>query len=569
MALVYSYIRFSSKEQAKGGSLNRQTEMGDEWIKKNNHTKAESYHDLSCSAFKGKNKHKGALKAFLNDVEKGKIKKGSILLVEHVDRMSRQGVMEAFPVWLEILNTGIKIAVLKPTPTIYSKPKNETDAFIGLLLPLVYFHLAHIESKTKSDRIKREWVKKRKNTIENGVPLSKRCPSWLEWDSPSNSFKINPIGEKAIKHIFERTVDGIGQRSITIELAQSFTPIGTSEEWNSSFIQKVLDDRAVLGELQMFSFNDKDERIPQGDPIKDYYPRLISDELWYKAQQSKANRKRHKGPNGNFVNLFTGLIYNGHDKTKCHIQSTRAKRKNGNIYIQRRLVSDGHKKRLKGSSKITCNYKDLESAILYFLKELKTSDLIPEVDKDFSILEEREDELLAVGYRLTELQKKIEDIDSDNLDTILKAASNLEYKKKKLLQDVERLKIDFSSSEEDNLINAQNLLDFHNQAEGNEQHEMRLKLRALMPNVIKDIWIVPFRLPKRKTLTFVQVNLMNGRFRQMMMTANNVTAYPDSIPKTKNDYRNGVQSTKEFVEFLIKKSEERNTSVENFLIQLF
>ena len=53
MALVYSYIRFSSKKQAKGDSLRRQTE-GEEWIEKNGHTKASlTLHDLGVSAFRG------------------------------------------------------------------------------------------------------------------------------------------------------------------------------------------------------------------------------------------------------------------------------------------------------------------------------------------------------------------------------------------------------------------------------------------------------------------------------------------------------------------------------------
>ena len=40
MALVYSYIRFSTKKQADGDSKRRQIEMGEEWIARTGHTAA-------------------------------------------------------------------------------------------------------------------------------------------------------------------------------------------------------------------------------------------------------------------------------------------------------------------------------------------------------------------------------------------------------------------------------------------------------------------------------------------------------------------------------------------------
>ena len=52
----------------------------------------ESLRDIGVSAFKGKNAIKGALKKFIELVEAGRIEKGSILILESLDRLSRQQV---------------------------------------------------------------------------------------------------------------------------------------------------------------------------------------------------------------------------------------------------------------------------------------------------------------------------------------------------------------------------------------------------------------------------------------------------------------------------------------------
>ncbi|WP_341707630.1 recombinase family protein [Halopseudomonas sp.] len=84
---AYSYIRFSSLEQAKGDSFRRQTEGIRNYCTKNGldlATSAEyTFFDKGKSAYKadhvGEN---GQLKRFIDLVESGHIKKGSYLIVE-------------------------------------------------------------------------------------------------------------------------------------------------------------------------------------------------------------------------------------------------------------------------------------------------------------------------------------------------------------------------------------------------------------------------------------------------------------------------------------------------------
>jgi DNA invertase Pin-like site-specific DNA recombinase len=95
MATVYSYVRFSSKRQEQGDSLRRQKALGDAWLARRpehhlDHTLR--LRDLGVSAFRGKNldKDKGDLGKFLVLVQEGRIAKGSIFMLENLDRFSRR-----------------------------------------------------------------------------------------------------------------------------------------------------------------------------------------------------------------------------------------------------------------------------------------------------------------------------------------------------------------------------------------------------------------------------------------------------------------------------------------------
>ncbi|MFL5329165.1 MAG: recombinase family protein [Gemmataceae bacterium] len=307
--LVYSYIRFSSKQQADGDSKRRQREDGDKWIKRNAFTKANlSFEDLGCSAFRGKNKHSGALSRFLLEIKEGRIQRGSILLVEALDRLSRQGVAEAQALFLQILSAGVKIAVLKPSETIYSQ--ESVNDLTGLLLPLVHFHLAYVESKHKSNRTGGFWEGRRAEVASGKVArFDRRKPVWVDWTT-EGGFILNKWAT-AIRFIYEKTVEGTGQREMARLLNEKFP----GRNWNSSMVHFVLGHRQVLGERQPFKFNEDGDRIPVGEPIKGYYPPVLAtkdgkpdEALWLRAQHAKKINLKAKGPNADFVSLTKGLV---------------------------------------------------------------------------------------------------------------------------------------------------------------------------------------------------------------------------------------------------------------------
>ena len=79
--VAYSYVRFSSAQQAEGDSLRRQTEKAEAYCKRKGWTldAALTLRDLGVSAFRGKNALVGNLGTFLQAVKRGTVLPGSAL----------------------------------------------------------------------------------------------------------------------------------------------------------------------------------------------------------------------------------------------------------------------------------------------------------------------------------------------------------------------------------------------------------------------------------------------------------------------------------------------------------
>jgi DNA invertase Pin-like site-specific DNA recombinase len=101
---AFSYIRMSTDAQLKGDSHRRQLETSDKYIADNGLELIERLSDLGVSAFRGANVEYGALGRFLQAVREGKVEAGSYLIVEALDRISRQPTRIALQLFLELMN---------------------------------------------------------------------------------------------------------------------------------------------------------------------------------------------------------------------------------------------------------------------------------------------------------------------------------------------------------------------------------------------------------------------------------------------------------------------------------
>lgn len=345
MPKVYSYIRFSTPEQARGDSLRRQLADAEEWCAARGLVLDESLKDLGISAYKGSNAEVGSgLGKFLELVEAGKVGQNSILIVESLDRLSRENVLVALPRFLDLLNAGIRIVTLTDKQEYSAKEIEEN--WNPLIVSLAVMARAHEESRVKGIRVAKAWANKRELARQGTHKLTRRAPGWLEL--VSGEFIVIEDRANVVCRIFQQTIEGYGRRTIAASLNQEGIPAFRGKNgWHASSIAKILSSRAVFGEFQpgMGSNSARNHR-PVGEPIKDYFPVVVDEKTFWRAQGAIAGRrcndvednktvKRGKGGRRGYevAHLLIGLGKCSKCKSPMHIIN-KGKPPKGAIYLE-------------------------------------------------------------------------------------------------------------------------------------------------------------------------------------------------------------------------------------------
>jgi len=291
---AYSYIRFSSPEQARGDSGRRQLEAAKAYALKHDLDFAErgdyTFLDSGLSAFKGRHlDDESQLKRFLDLVEEGAVTRGSFLLIESLDRLSREKVSRALPRFMDLLNKGIVVVTLADEK-VYTEDFNELD----LIISIVHMSRAHNESSLKSERVTAAWRQKQHQAREFKRPLGKACPYWLKIENGA----YEPVAERVavVEKIFELAIAGYGAAKIVRLLNNEKIPVFGSPKrnktgaWSGTSVKRILSNRAVLGEYQPTELV-QGKRVASGEPIDEFYPKVISDSSFSLAQAARHQRR--------------------------------------------------------------------------------------------------------------------------------------------------------------------------------------------------------------------------------------------------------------------------------------
>lgn len=282
MARAYSYVRFSTPEQARGDSLRRQLELSAAYAEKRGLILDDTLtlRDEGLSGFTGENRKKGALALFLRAVESKLVKPGSFLLVESLDRLSRDTLSEQMTLFMTLVNADITIVTLIDQQ-VYSKESINSD-FTKLMVSLVSMMRAHEESLVKSKRLKAAWEKKRRDIPTK--KLSAVCPAWLELTEDRSRFRVLEDRAAIVRRIYQMNISGIGQMQIARTLnVEGVSSWGGENGWHPSYIQRILQTRSVLGEFQPLKKSPSGKPVPAGDPISDYFPCIVDIATWQRA----------------------------------------------------------------------------------------------------------------------------------------------------------------------------------------------------------------------------------------------------------------------------------------------
>jgi DNA invertase Pin-like site-specific DNA recombinase len=314
---AFSYLRFSTPEQMKGDSFRRQTAAAEQYAARQGLLLDTSltFQDLGVSAYRGRNAEAGRLADFKQAVDDGLVPQGSFLLVESLDRISRQAARRALRVLEEIVDSGVTVVTLNDG-RLYDRHTLDNDP-MALMIVILTFVRANEESATKGRRLKAAWEGKRIKAADK--PLTSRIPAWLELDKAAGAFRLIPERAAVVRRIFDMLTAGVGQHAIAETFNREGVPTfgdpGTkrkAEMWHRSYIAKIAGSLAVIGTLvphETDHSTGKKVRKPL-QPLPGYYPAVVDPETFQavQAQRSTGRAPIARGAGAAAIqSIFAGL----------------------------------------------------------------------------------------------------------------------------------------------------------------------------------------------------------------------------------------------------------------------
>lgn len=264
-----------------------------------------TYKDLGLSAYHGDHATRGEFSEFMMAVESGYIEYGTVLLVESLDRLSREKIGEATERLKSILKAGVDVVTLCDH-THYTK--DSLDDPYSLIKAILIAQRANEESEIKSRRIKSAWKKKREEAEVSGKIITRSCPRWLKINQTGDGFELIPEYAKTIKEIFNLRLKGASFNGIVKILNDKKvkTMKGEIGVWNPSTIEILLENKALIG-VNVPSYR----TITSGaKEIIDYFPRVISDKIFYAAKDFRRpsfGKDKHTD-NPYLINIFRSVM---------------------------------------------------------------------------------------------------------------------------------------------------------------------------------------------------------------------------------------------------------------------
>lgn len=318
MRKAYSYIRWSSGQQKHGVSLQRQTEdpLVLEFIKNHKLTVVETMIDRGVSGFKGKNfSNEKALGKFVEQIRQGRIERGSVLILESMDRFGRDVITSMIKRFIEIVEAGVSIGVVSMDVIIDLDTMNNNPMVWNFVSGEI--QRARAESKRKSTFST--------NNVFNKIQAAKAgklvyfgglSPSWIKGiknkagerivkmtaDKDGVQWIVDDKKVKIVQRMYRLYLEGKASTGIAKQFneenVRTLKGVGI---WENTTVKRLLKSKSVMGNCSVNDFQSEN-----------YYPEIISKNDFYKVQARMEQNKSNRGgsPHGHVPNIFKGI-------TKC------------------------------------------------------------------------------------------------------------------------------------------------------------------------------------------------------------------------------------------------------------
>ncbi len=507
--VAFSYARFSDPSQGAGHSLERQQAYAPEFCKEFGCRldATLSFTDEGKSAFHGRHiTEGGGLSRFLACIEAGRVKPNDILIVENLDRMSRLPLESAEDLLRAILTKGVRIHTRSPWAIYDRATLNDPMQRMGMIFE---FTRSHRESRYKQERLSHRWIQNREK-IRKGTYHLALCPGWLmpKRDESGKVVGYDVIQQHAatVQRIFRLSIEGAGLDGVAKELNRSKTPtFGRGKAWGRSSVDKVLNNRSVLGEHQPHSsvaLDGKDfrstARVATGEPVADYFPRIIDDKTFERAALAIQKRRVHRTGAGERTasNLFSGLLWDARTGAKLHIADKG--------YGHQLVSADAIKGLAEG---VFVPYKIVERGFVAFVDRMPLDMVAPKsnggLDKEIRDLRK---DIESLELQVDKIRAKLRNNTTDVLlDLLVDRDAELKGKRH-ALENLERQTGTAATMAAKTSID---VLKMMGSAKGEDLVRLRQRLRNELRYWLKRVTVLPLRLAGIKA-AIVTAELANG-----------------------------------------------------------
>ena len=303
MPKAYAYVRWSTAEQggADRDSHTRQTSPLEAFTTATGVPVVETVIDKGVSAFRGANARIGQLKGLLDRVESGEIEKGDYIIVESIDRLTRQKLNDSLDLIQSILKKGIRLhTVIDQKTYSHDDPSRDLET---LLMVGVIAKRAHEESDTKSKRLKSSWLKKR-DAAETTI-IRKQCPYGFRYDEQTQTFTIVEDEAQEIRHIFDLLKHmGILE---SIKRVNQYS----KRRWTRKHIDELIKTKSPIGVLCLNRRKENGYGRVLDRYVPGYFPKIIEEidfDAAVSAVKSRFNERKSGRRTANNYNIFRHCI---------------------------------------------------------------------------------------------------------------------------------------------------------------------------------------------------------------------------------------------------------------------
>ncbi|MFZ2285832.1 MAG: recombinase family protein, partial [Bacteroidales bacterium] len=309
--------------------------------------------------------------------------------------------------------------------------------------------------------------------------------------------------------------------------------------WRKSYIEKILNNnRAVIGEYQPHVIVGG-KRIPEGDPIQNYYPVVVNEKKFYQVQalidDNGSKRAQSGGRNDKVSNLFGHMAVCKACGSPMQFQNKGYTSKGGQY-----LICDKELRQIDGGCTMSrLKYNIVEQNVLNYCVGLQVKDIITDDKIKATELGIKQKKQLEIKGQIQHLQEKIDRInetigDTENRDVrkILAHTLSIHIETQKSL-DEELININTeikkleqnTENHEERLKDIRDLYKRMKELDGEALLTLRLSLRSHLRSLIKKIAIDS---NKGNLLIYFQ----SGQRRSISLGNDGIPKILDAYPKS-------------------------------------